>query len=232
LDRWRKAFQDVLTQLDEVQGKTPAVVDEESRGQVQTRLAATEAALELTVESKQVTVDYQKLSEVQVNYYLMDVELLFSRNPFVEQVAGQFAYVQPNRSETIQLPAGRNTFTFDLPRKLHSANLLVEIAAAGLRKSQAYFAHSLALQVIENYGHLRVTHKTTGAPLAKVYVKVYARMNGGEVRFYKDGYTDLRGRFDYTSLSTDELDRVEKLAILVLSEADGAVVQEAQPPKR
>ena len=28
-------------------------------------------------------------------------------------------------------------------------------------------------------------------------MKVYAQMQDGGVQFYKDGYTDLRGRFDY-----------------------------------
>ena len=57
-------------------------------------------------------------------------------------------------------------------------------------------------------------------------------MNGGEVRFYKDGYTDLRGWFDYVSLSTDELDATEKFAILVASDEYGADIREAAPPKR
>jgi len=54
----------------------------------------------------------------------------------------------------------------------------------------------------------------------------------GQIKFYKDGYTDLRGRFDYTSLNTNEIDRVSRFAILILSPTDGAVVREAAPPKR
>ncbi len=50
----------------------------------------------------------------------------------------------------------------------------------------------------------------TGQPLAKVYVKVYAQMQDNRVEFYKDGYTDLRGRFASTSLSTNQLDFVKK----------------------
>jgi hypothetical protein len=61
---------------------------------------------------------------------------------------------------------------------------------------------------------------------------VYARAAGGAVGFIKDGYTDLRGRFDYVSLNTDEAGQAERLAVLVLSDAFGAVVREAQPPKR
>jgi len=52
------------------------------------------------------------------------------------------------------------------------------------------------------------------------------------VKFYKDGYTDHRGRFDYASLNTDEIETVERFALLILSEAHGTVVREAAPPKR
>jgi hypothetical protein len=61
-----------------------------------------------------------------------------------------------------------------------------------------------------------VTHSGTGQPLAKVYVKAYAQMQDGSVRFFKDGYTDLRGRFEYTSLSTNELDFAQKFSLLIL----------------
>ena len=35
-------------------------------------------------------------------------------------------------------------------------------------------------------------------PLPGVYVKVFVRISGsGTAQFYKDGYTDIRGKFDY-----------------------------------
>jgi hypothetical protein len=232
VDRWRNLFREVLAQLDEIEGKGPAVVDQESREQAQTKLAATEGAFDFTVEARRVTVHYQNLTAAQVHYYLMDIELLFSRNPFVQQNAGQFALVRPNRTDVLELPAGANAFAFDLPEEFRSANLMVEIAAGGRRKSQPYFANSLALQLLENYGQLRLTHQNTGAPLPQVYVKVYARTPAGDIRFYKDGYTDFRGRFDYTSLNTGDLEAVEKLSLLVISDTDGALIREANPPKR
>jgi hypothetical protein len=101
-----------------------------------------------------------------------------------------------------------------------------------LTKSQAYYSNSLAVQVIENDGQVRVTHSGTGQPLPTVYVKGYAQMQDGTVRFFKDGYTDLRGRFEYTSLSTNELDFAQEFSLLILSDDHGAVVREADPPKR
>ncbi len=101
--------------------------------------------------------------------------------------------------------------------------------------SRAHYAHALDVQVGEQYGQVRVGHldsKGRSKPLPSVYVKAYARMQGGEVRFFKDGYTDLRGRFDYATLSTDELDRVERFALLIMSSEHGALIREASPPPR
>jgi len=63
-------------------------------------------------------------------------------------------------------------------------------------------------------------------------VKVFARRPGGELSFHKDGYTDLRGRFDYASLSGASDLPVERFSILVLSEKNGALIREVAPPQR
>jgi hypothetical protein len=110
---------------------------------------------------------------------------------------------------------------------------MIEIRSAGIQQAHAYFANSLDVQIAENYGQLQVTTLATPhKPLSSVYVKVYARLKNNTVQFYKDGYTDLRGRFDYSSLSTDMLNQVQRFAILVLSDAHGAVVREVAPPKQ
>jgi len=132
----------------------------------------------------------------------------------------------------VSLKSKDGVHTFELPAEFHGANVVVEIVAAGRRISKPCFAHELAVQVVENYGQVQVAHRATRQPLGKAYVKAYARMQDGDVRFYKDGYTDLRGRFDYSSLSTGDLDGVDRFALLVLSDDHGAVIQEAVPPKR
>ena len=232
VERWQKLFANVRSQLAEIDGAEPALIDSESRAQRQAQLAATEPGFEFEVKAKQVTINYQNITECLVNYYLMDIELLFSRNPFVQQYSDQFSTIRPNFSETVTLDNDRVSYAFDLPERFLSSNVMVEIEAGGVKKAQAYYANNLTLQVIENYGQIKVTYRDTGKPLPKVYVKAFARMKNGRVRFYKDGYTDLRGRFDYTSLNTNELDFVDKFALLILSDVDGAVVREANAPKR
>ena len=108
----------------------------------------------------------------------------------------------------------------------------MEIRGAGQVQTRAYYANSLNVQTIQQYGHLQVTEAASDKPIPKTYVKVYAQLPNGKVRFYKDGYTDLRGRFDYSSVNTDDLDAVQKFAILILSPRYGSVIQEVAPPTR
>ena len=232
VDSWRAAFANVVNQAEEIDQQAALVADAQDRNQIQTSAAAASPALDFAIEGKTVRLDYQRLTSVRVNYYLMDIEILFSRNPFVQGDASQFSHIMPNATQTLELPAKGAHLDFDLPDELATANVLVEIEADGISRSQVHYSNALTVQLTENYGQLRVTQPDKQTPLAKVYVKVYARLQGGEVKFYKDGYTDLRGRFDYSSLSTNELDRVERFALLILSDDRGAVVREAKPPQR
>jgi hypothetical protein len=232
VERWCKTFAVIAAQLDEAEGKGAQVVDADDRDQQQTKLAATEPGFDFTVEARQIEIHYQSLKSVRVNFYEIDAELLFSRNPFAQQFAGQFGAIRPNHSIDAQLPEEGATHTIALPATLANKNVLVEIVGAGETKTQAYYAHSLAVQMIENYGQVKVAHQKTLQPVARAYVKVYAATGDGRVKFYKDGYTDLRGRFDYASLNTNELDVATKFSVLVLSDEYGALVREAAPPKR
>jgi hypothetical protein len=161
----------------------------------------------------------------------MDLELLFSRNPFVQQGSQGFSLIQPNKSQTIDLAADQAQTKFDLPAEFHNSNVLVEVTGAGVSKSSAYYANSLNVQLSENYGQIKVANQEDGKPLSKVYVKVYARNSDGSTAFYKDGYTDSRGRFDYASLSNQSVGDVDRFALLVISERQGATVREAAAPK-
>jgi hypothetical protein len=232
VDRWRKTFAAIGAQLDEAAGRQVAAIDPESREQQQGELAATEPSFDFTVEARKITLNYRRLQTLVVNFYVMDVELLFSRNPFVQQAGGEFASIKPHTTLTVTLNPDASSQIVDIPAELRNSNVLIEAVGAGETKTQPYFSSSLSVQVIETYGQLAVTHAETKKPVSKAYVKVYARTATGEVKFYKDGYTDLRGRFDFASLNTNDLDVAEKFAILILSDEHGAVVREAVPPKR
>jgi hypothetical protein len=232
VDRWQKVFHEVTAQLDEIEGKGTQLIDEENREQQQNQLAATEPALTFKVENRKVDLLYRNLKSVTVNYYRMDLEFLFSTNPFVSSDSARFSMIVPNRSDRVDLAAGTEKLTLDLPAEFEGENILVEVIGSGIRKASAYYSNRLNVQLAQNYGQLQVTHaEDSKKPLSKVYVKVYAEI-GGASRFYKDGYTDLRGKFDYASLNTSELDQVSRFSILVMSDEHGALVSEAKPPQR
>ena len=218
------------------------------------------------MENKTIALTWKNLSEATINYYLMDPEFSFSSNPFVSEDASRFSIIKPSKSAVQPLPKDKDTLDVPLPGEYAKANVLVEVLAEGQRKTQAYHANTLKLTLTENYGRLEVRDTGTDKAVSKAYVKVYARLKNGTVRFFKDGYTDLRGRFDYASLNAPdnalaipglgapsprlnaaesapkngldyqmlkpaELNEVEKLAILILSDTNGATTREVNPPR-
>jgi len=256
--RWRELFAEVTSQLDEIEGRGAKSGDKPDREKAQAELATTEPVFDFKVEKQTLAITSRNLKEVTVNYYLMDPEFAFSSSPFAGQDAGRFSIIKPNKTATLALPADRDVLESPLPAEYAKANVLIEILGAGKRKAKAHHANTLKLAVTENYGRLEVRDGNNDKALPAAYVKVYARLHGGAVRFFKDGYTDLRGRFDYASLNSPaspppvpvplnaadtpangldyqmlkpgELGNVEKLAILVLSDANGAEVKEVAPP--
>ena len=235
VDRWRGRFSLVSSQVAELQGAVAApdkAMASGDREHQQEALAAGEANLELKTEGGNVFVSYRNLDQVRVNYYEMDLEFLFSSNPFVSEDSDRFSVIRPNVTLLKELPENETEIEFEIPEQFASRNVLVEVVAGGVKRSAAIYSNSLAVQLVENFGRIDVRHASTGKPLPKTYVKVFARFNDGSVRFFKDGYTDLRGKFDYVSLNTNELDNVERLSLLVLSDEHGALVREVAPPQR
>jgi hypothetical protein len=232
VDRWRDRFTQVLSQLDEIDGGVAAKADQEKRDEAQAALAASEPVLELLVEAGRIRLDTRNLKTCTLNFYPMDIELLFSRSPFLQEGAAQFSFIRPMLSRVVEIPANTKDVQVEMPAEFATKNVMVEAVAAGVRKTQAYYANTLKVQMVENYGQVLVTQTKTGKAVPGAYVKVYAKMKDNSVKFFKDGYTDLRGRFDYVSLNTNELEDAQRLAVLVMSDSFGAVVREAPPPKR
>ena len=82
--------------------------------------------------------------------------------------------------------------------------------------------YMMVCRFLESMGQVVVTARDTKAPLPKAYVKVFARLPNGAVRFHKDGYTDLRGKFDYLSHTGIDPSTVKRVAVLVSHPDQGA----------
>jgi len=228
---WNKKFKEILQQIEEMKGGEVKVQDKDSRSQVLSQLAASEPSFDFTIEGNFIHITYTNLAEVTISFFEMDVEVLFSSSPFGLGQLDQFSFVRANSSLTVKLPTESRRYSVELPKAQQTGNAMVRVSGGALHKSIPHFAHSLSVLVMEAYGQLSVSHAVTGTPIARAYVKVYGRNSSSTPIFYKDGYTDLRGRFDYVSLNSNALQTVSRFSILVLSENDGAVIKEAAPPK-
>lgn len=182
------------------------------------------------VEDDQVRIDYRNTDQVEINLYGVDLELLFSKAPFARNDLQRIAMVRPTQSDTIGMPQTTGTARYAIPENLRSKTLLVESHVGASRNTTLYYGGQLTTYVSEGFGQLQTTDATTHQPVAKAYVKVYARYPDGRVKFYKDGYTDGRGRFDYVSVSAADAAGAQRYAILVLSEDKGATLHDVAAP--
>lgn len=65
-----------------------------------------------------------------------------------------------------------------------------------------------------------------GKPKPGTYCKVYAKSLNGSIGFYKDGYTDIQGKFLYAA---SELADIDKFAILFKTDKGGMIKQARKP---
>jgi hypothetical protein len=126
-----------------------------------------------------------------------------SKNPFLQGDDNGQPAIRPNESFEVPLANDVSETTVELPEALRQGNILVA-ADSGSRKL------------------LKVLDATTRKPLPKTYIKVFAEMNSGEIVFHKDGYTDLRGKFDYLSHTGIDPSTVKRVAVLVSHPNKGA----------
>ena len=114
------------------------------------------------------------------------------------------------------------------------SNFVVELlgdGTTGPRVAKTRFNNELYVEFNSQRGDLFVGNFSK-FPVVKAYVKVYlATERNPDGFFLKDGYTDLRGRFDYLSSNTDAHQDGTKVAVLVVSESCGANVYYADKQK-
>jgi hypothetical protein len=139
--------------------------------------------------------------------------------------------VQPNfvKEVTLQGSNKEELFIFSIPEEFVSKNLFIEVSTLTKKVFDTYFSTSLKVTISENLGEIKVTD-TSLKPLNKVYVKAFAKMKDGSVKFYKDGYTDLRGKFNYLSLNTDQLKSLSKFSVFIMHDDLGSIIKECNPP--
>lgn len=213
---WRGRFREVLAQADEVAGKGEAAAADGEASAAAPSLAVRADMKGGVAEG--IVLTARNLAKCTVKAYPVDVEICFSKNPFgsASSSFGGVLGLRPAWSEDVALEDGGET-RVAVPKPLRGANLVLVASGADGRAEERLeiTPGSFDVQVAREARQLRV-RRADGRPLVGAYVKVYARdALGREVKFHKDGYTDLRGAFDYESVSTDTEFRPAEFAVLV-----------------
>ena len=175
-------------------------------------------------EKGNMDVELENITSLTVKYYLIDAEILFSRSPFVKDEAKQFSFVKPF------MKVEHSGSKIPMPAELSGKNVVIEVNSDDLQEFRTFYSSSLKLSINEDFGELRVYHNEKA--LSKVYVKVFCKTHHGQENFYRDGFTDIRGKFEYANASGKSLDNIKKFAILVTDDRYGAIIKEANLPKK
>jgi len=232
LPRWQARFRALTQAIAEAQGAEIAELDTPNRQQDLDQQAERTPSLELKAETGKLWLTAHAVGEVTLNLYPMDIELMFSRKPFLAEGATDFAVIRPALSQTLKIKANGEPEELTLPADYAKRNLMVEVVGKGRRAATAWYANQLRVRVIQDYGQIDVRSAKDGKPLPTTYVKVFARGADGREQFWKDGYTDLRGRFDYLSRNDRKPEEAVEFSILVLHPEMGAEIHSATPPAR
>ena len=231
---WKVLFTEILDQLEEFEegidyDEDIDQLDETKKKANLKKSINLEPTLHWELEGKSIKVEYNNIPKITVKYYVIDPEVLFSRAPFLNQNTEDFAYVKPMEVQEVELDKKLKSETFGILEKYLKLNLVIEITGEGKQSFLTYFSTSLKVTINENFGELKVTDHDD-KPLAKVYVKAFSKENNGTIKFFKDGYTDIRGKFEYAQINSKKLNSVEKFAILVMSDSHGSITREAKVP--
>ena len=258
LSYWAERFEEIEDQLLEYEGKEKVSMDmissenDKNSQKLSKELREKEPKLSFTIDSKngKIFLLHSNISEIDIKFYLIDLETMFTRDPRISEIMDKdrnkennskngikehFGYVQHNYAETIKIDREKinknesSTF-YDIPQKYKNKNLFVEVKAESFKLFDLYLSSNLYVIITESLGELKVVDSNF-KPVIKAYVKVYVELNNNEVQFYKDGYSDLNGKFNYLELNTDQLKNSKKFYIFVSEEKQGAIIKECYPPK-
>jgi hypothetical protein len=231
---WKGLFQEVHEQLEEYDGTlnldTIMFQDDDHKKKDNLKKSKNLApVLDATLDRKEIVLDYMNIPKVEVKYYVIDPELMFSKSPFLTQNADEFSYIKALKTETFALDSAQNSLRIEIDADFSSKNLIIEIIGGGKQSFISYFSTELKVVINESFGELKVTDQNDVA-LSKTYVKVYAKHHNGDVKFFRDGYTDIRGKLEYSQSSSGKLDTIGKFALFIMSDELGSMTRECSPP--
>jgi len=185
------------------------------------RIAVAPPMYDIACLKHKLRIDHNQAARgpVMLEFWVMDLEMLFSVQPFAVTM-DSYRFMQPNHIiKNIKLSGGKKTVV-DIPSDLRNANAIIRLTWGVEGKEVVIndYDNEIDVQVSRDVGEVRVVsteQKSCDEPVAGAYCKVYSKNSDGTTQFYKDGYTDIRGRFNFRDISTSDQIKAVRFALLV-----------------
>jgi len=259
IKNWNNMFSEIIQSIKYLDDKGKAVNvdnstdnDKENKTIKVNNVFNNTPTLSMIIIGEKIHIKYRNLSHCKICYYPIDLEMQFLVQPFFisENMNDKYndkksnvTYTMPKDVELIELPKNKESLVVPLNKNYVHQHAIVEIQGGHeyfIKNKCIYQPSELSIQINENLGILRVfkpnpdsnDEEQSFVVAPAVYVKVYAKDKCDKVSFWKDGYTDLLGRFDYITVSSNsDILNIKKLSILVLLNDTIGEIKEVYPPK-
>ncbi len=218
---WLNRFQSVSAQAEEISKPIPALAEEKGD---------TRPSLEINqLPDGKLLLKHANLEETTLSLYHIDLEVLFSKDPFLKGGAeSSLPAISPNQTTAIPFQKGTTETSYELPENFRQGNILVAAESDNAKQLKILDSRLLETRIVPLDRTIQVIDPATNKPLPGTYVKVFAESRDGSITFHKDGYTDLRGKFDYLSHTATDPATIRRLAILVSHAEKGSLTRIAE----
>jgi hypothetical protein len=217
---WRERFEAVIRQADEIDAlKAPRPVVVEA-------VKETAPSIELALaEDGVLRVEHRRLKSVTLRFFSVDLEVMFSKQPFLAGEGSKAPGIQPNGVLEVALDEAKEFTLVPLPEAFRKGSVLVEAQGDGLSRLRVLDSRVIEMVRDPVKRTVQVFDREARTPVPRCYVKVFVEESDGSVRFHKDGYSDLRGMFDYASHSGGTGMKARRFAIFLSHPEKGARVE-------
>ena len=100
---WRSLFVEIASQLAEFDGQEVIENEAPNEKKQNTSNATKEEVVTLDINHSTLHITHQNVAELTLAFYRVDLEVLFSRNPFITQSKDEFSFIRPKQTQKIQV---------------------------------------------------------------------------------------------------------------------------------
>jgi hypothetical protein len=146
ISSWKNMFNEIEDQLNEYDKKLDfdeKITEEEKESlKSEKHKGELEESLNIELKDQSININYRNVSTITIKYYLIDIEILFSRSPFVKKTKVDFGLVKPQKIETIKVENTKieNKYLLNIPEELKNKNFFIEVSS-GKKKKTKYIIH-------------------------------------------------------------------------------------------